>query len=293
MSTGIRKFLFLILISGYIPASLTAQAKIQVVSKSITRTFKYSAGTVIQVNGEKAQIKVRPSLTKQINLVITLIAKNPSLQEAENDVKYCNYTINESTDKIIIANNFDLKKGYKEISSNLSAKIELEIPAELSIIVRNIYGIIDLKDIQGSMNITNDFGQLIFKNTKGPLNISSKYGDISGLDVNAITAIDAKNSDIVINNVNKMLNIKDQYGTITLESLKAPVIVDCDFSVINVDAKELNNWSCDFSVLKGNIIVPEEYQKFLRAKSGEINFKTSPGKISIKLKTTYNNITIK
>ncbi len=293
MITGIRKILFIIVISGYIPASLTAQTKIQVVSRSITRTFTYSANTVIQVNGEKAQIKVHPSLDKKINLVITLIAKNPSLQEAETDVKYCNYIINESADKIIITNNFDVKKGYREISSNLSARIELEIPGEISLTVQNIYGKTDLKDLQGKINITNDFGQLTFQNTKGSLYISSKYGDISGLDVNAPTTIEAKNSDVVISNVNKLLNIKDQYGTVTMGKIKAPVIVDCNMSSVNADVKDINDWSCDFSVVKGKINVPNEYQKYIISKAGELNFKTTPGKISVKIKTTYNNITIK
>jgi hypothetical protein len=150
-----------------------------------------------------------------------------------------------------------------------------------------------LKDLQGKINITNDFGQLTFQNTKGSLYISSKYGDISGLDVNAPTTIEAKNSDVVISNVNKLLNIKDQYGTVTMGKIKAPVIVDCNMSSVNADVKDINDWSCDFSVVKGKINVPNEYQKYIISKAGELNFKTTPGKISVKIKTTYNNITIK
>jgi len=293
MITGIRKLLFIFVTTGYISVTLTAQTKIQVVSRSINRTFTYVEGTIIQVNGEKAQIKVRPSPTKQITVLITLVAKNPSLKDAETDVKYCNYTINESAGKIIIANTFDIKKGYKEISSNLSARIELEIPGDLSLTIRNIYGSIDLKDVQATWNITNDFGPLSFQNIKGTLTVNSKYGDISGFEINAPTNIDAKNSDMVLKDIHKILTVKDQYGTITLERIKAPVNVDCEMSAINISIADMMDCSCNFTDTKGNIQFPKEYQKYLSTKSGELNFKTDHGSVTLYIKTTYNNITIK
>jgi len=277
MITVIRKILLFIVTSIYFSVTLTAQTKIQVVSRSINRSFNYSAGTIIQVNGEKAQIKVRPSINKQINVVITLISKNPSQHDAESDVKYCNYSINESAGKIIISNNFDVKKGYKEISSNLSAKIELEIPGDLTLTIRDIYGMIDLKDVKATWIISNDFGPLNFQNIKGTLNITSNYGDISGSGINAPTSIEAKNSDIFLKNFNKMISIKNQYGNITLEQPNAPVDINCDMSAININGIDFTHSNCNFSVVKGNIIVPKEYQKYINTKSGEINFILNQG----------------
>ncbi len=293
MITGIRNIL-LLAIAVYFSLSLTAQSKIQVVSRSINRTFTYSAETVIQVNGEKAQIKVRPSLNKQINLVITLVAKNPSLHEAEADVKFCNYTISESDGKIIIGNNFDVKKGYKEISSNLSARIELEIPGTLSLNIRNIYGTTDLKDIPGNINIKSDFGQLTLENISGyGLEIYSKYGDISGSQINTHTLIKAQNTDVIIKDVNKILAIFNQYGKIEIEKINAYLSINGELTAVSVSGLDFKNWSFFVKAKSGQIEVPKDYQKYLTSKSGDSNFIKGNGTYYIQIQTSYNNITLK
>ena len=294
MITVIRKIIFLFITAGCFYASLTAQTKIQVVSRSITRTFTYSAVKIIQVNGEKAQIKVRPSLNKQVTLTLTLIAKNPSLQDAETDVKYCNYNINESADKIIITNNFDIKKGFKEISSNLGARIELEIPGPLPLIIRNIYGTIEIKDVQVGLNITNDFGQLSLSNISGnELVINSKYGDISGSVINTPLIIKSRNTDIILKVLNKISDISDQYGSIQLEKNKSSLNINGEMTAITISDVDFNNWSFIVKATKGQIDVPKEYLKYLSTKSGDANFIKAPGNTSLQIKNSYNKITLK
>lgn len=289
----IQKILFLLLTASCILVTIEAQTKIQVVSRSVNRSFNYTSSSIIQVNGEKAQIVIHPSITNQIKVIITMIAKNPSRQEAETDVRYCNYTINERKDQILIANNFDVNKGYKEISSNLSARIELEIPGTLSLSIRNIYGTIDMKFVDANWNIINDFGQLTMENVKGTLHINSKYGDISGMNINAITTIETQNSDVMIKNLNKWLTIKSQYGNITLEDIKTSINIEGNMTYIKLP--EVNFMDCSFNVraIKGHIDVPKEYQTFLSKKAGEENFIKSNGILMIQMKTTNNNITLK
>jgi len=56
-----------------------------------------------------------------------LISQNPSKNLAEADLKYCDYKVTESTNKLIISNFLTVRKTIKKSVSNLTAKYEIEI----------------------------------------------------------------------------------------------------------------------------------------------------------------------
>ncbi len=284
---------FFIAITFILYAPAFTQTKIQVITRTISRSFICKPGCIFEVKGEKANIHVKKSSDNNIKVNLQLISKNSSVQQAEKDLKYCDYRITESNDAIMVSNLFSSKNQFKEISSNLSAKYEIEVPENIIVKLKNIYGDIDLKSISDNINIDMDFCQLKLSNIYGNLFVISNYSDIEGQDIGAVTNVQAQKGDIVFTNTRSLLKIKDQYGSISLDNINASVNLDAEMTAINVTLDNPAIYSLDFAVKEGEIITPEKFCKTVVSNQGQKKFIYTGGKISIKVTTTYNSITLK
>jgi hypothetical protein len=289
----IHKIILFSLLVYFMQANIFSQTKIQVVTRTIQKSFEYKPGYTIDIKGEKANIQIRKSDDKSIKVKIFLISKNPSRNIAESDLKYCNYKIIEVDKLIKILNFFNTESGFKDIGSNLSARIEIEVPSGISIKIKNIYGAIELNNIDCKCNIIADFGLVRFSGISGILNINSNCSDINGINSNTSINITAQNADIEMNNINSPTKIRNQYGKIELTDAKTETIIDAEMTAITIIAGDLKSYSFELNSLNGDINVPVELKKQIVIKSGNAHFDSSNGNIKIQAETTYNNITLK
>jgi hypothetical protein len=285
------KILLIIIISalncfGY----LSAQTKIQVVTRTVSHEFDYKPGSIFEIKGEKANISIKPSAGNTIKIKLHLISKNPSKKIAENDLQFCDYLIKENNNSILVSNFFNIKNNFKEISSNMSARYELEVPRGIILRIKDIYGGIELNDIECNLNLSVDFGQIKFLNISGSIYIESKYSDIKGQNTNATLTIKAQKADINIQNINGLLKISNQYGSVNLENINAGITVDAEMTEIKLAVENPKKYSYDFISGNGEIEVPEEFINLTTDKKGEARFVQKFGNISINIKTTYNSI---
>ncbi len=288
---GKNKILFIIILCFAIPAF--GQTKIQVVTRTITKTFDYRPGSILDIKAEKANVNVKASANGEIKIKLLLIAKNPSKEEAEADLKFCGYQFGESSNTISVSNFFDLKNNYKEISSNLSAKYEIEAPSGIILKLKNIYGETQITGVDAVIKLNSGFGQIKISNVSGNLDISSNYSDITVEAIKAITTIDAQNADISLKGIYNPVVIKNHYGIISLEQIFANTSIKSEMSEINVLVENLQKFNFDCSVKDGEIVVPDELKKFIINKSGDKRLISSNGVIKISISTSYNSITIK
>lgn len=289
----ILKILFFFINLGIINTPAFTQTKIQVVSRTVYRTFEHRPGQTIDIKGEKANIQVKQSKDNIIKIKLTLVSKNPSRRLAEQDLKYCDYQLAESSNILAISNFFNSKGPFKEISSNLTAKYEIEVPENIVMKLKNIYGDIELNGIDANIHIDIDFGRIQLSDISGNLSVHSNYSDMNGQNIKAILNIQAQKVDIVLSNTNNSLKIKDQYGSIYLEKINANIDISAEMTAINVNVDNPALYSLDFTAKEGELIVPEKFSEMVVNKQGQNKLITSGGKISIKVATTYNTITLK
>jgi len=293
MIRNCRTTIFIFILVSVLLAPVHAQTKIQVVTRTISRTFECKPGSIVNVKGEKAHILIKKSADNKIRVKISLISKNPAREIAETDLKYCDYQIIENDKGINISNFFDSKSQFKEISSNLSAKFEIEVPSGINLKLANIYGNIEMNGIEGILNLTVDFGKVNFSGISGSLYINSNVTDVVGNNLNAVANIKARKTDIKLSNIKNLLRIKNQYGSIELEEVYSSVNIDAEMTAIKIQVDDLKKYSFDLASISGNIEVPIEYHKFISNKSGDALFTETGGKILIKMKTTFSAITLK
>jgi hypothetical protein len=291
----IKKNNILILFSCFLlcmAVPISGQTKIQVVTRTITKVFENKQGCILDIKAEKANIQVKSSTDGKIKIKLFLIAKNPSKTIAEADLKYLDYQINESSNTISITNFFNEKNGYTEISSNLSARYEIEVPAGIILKLKNLYGETQLVGINAQINVTSGFGQIKISNLSGSINISSNYSDIKGEILHAITSIVAQNADIALKDINNPLTIKSHYGAIILEQINANVTLEAEMTEIKIKTQNSQNIKYDITGISCDFILPEEWKNQMK-KNAEISYFTNQtGNNLLKIKNTYSTINI-
>ncbi|NJK98124.1 MAG: DUF4097 domain-containing protein [Bacteroidales bacterium] len=228
----IRKILFLLLVAGAFHCPVTAQDKIQVVTRSITKTLNQSEVEGLSIKGEKANIIIGKSASNVIRIKLSLVSKNPSRKTAEEDLRYCDYVMENRGNMLYLSNSFNLKSSYKEISSNLSARYEIEVPNGITVNLSNIYGDITLSGIKVNLTASLSFGQLFMKNVDGNIQIRSTFSDITGEMLNGPLKIDSQNTGIKLTQVNDVLEITGKFGEINLAEVNASVMVKSEMTKV-------------------------------------------------------------
>lgn len=273
----------------------SAQPKIQVVTKSITKSIPYSAGKSIKVVGEKAEISVQSWDKSYLSVKLSLIAKHPNGKTAEEDLKYVDYKIDDKQNEVSISNFFTQKIGYKDINSNLSAKIELLLPSGCNLNITDLYGSISLNGISGKFQIDLSFTQLAMSDVKGLINIKSHYGDIDAENVDAQLEVKSDMADISFKNLSGASSFEGNYGQISIApSIKISSInINTDRTGIDIAADKLNEFDFEIETRFGSIKVPKELKKSVDSNLTRSKFQQKNGKPLIRINGNYSTITLK
>src|ERR1035437_600957 len=141
MNNTIYSKLLLMLLALYTARSpVIAQQKVQVVTKSISRSFTGINCLNPVISAEKSTIIVNGWDKNELKVTIRLISKNIDRKKAELDLAILKYTIKENNQSIQFSNFFDNEEKDNGISSNLSACYELWCPVNSKIQITNLYG---------------------------------------------------------------------------------------------------------------------------------------------------------
>lgn len=289
----IKKILFLLFVAGAFHYSVRAQDKVQVVTRTVTKVTDIADITGITIKGEKANITFRKSASTQIKVKLLLVSKNLSRKTAEEDLKYCDYSMESRGSILFLSNGFNAKNNFKEISSNLSARYEIEVPDGLSINISNIYGDVTLSGIRANQNISVNFGQIYLKNIGGNIVVRTTFSDITGEVLNGPLKIESQNAGIKLSQVNDILNVSAKFGEINLSDVNSSVTIKGDMTKINFSATNVAEYTFNLNALKDKLSVPAEFKKSPVQKSGSTTLNYGTGKIVINITTSYNSINIK
>ncbi len=289
----IKKILFLLFVAGAFHCSIAAQDKIQVVTRTVTKAISQTDVTGLTIKGEKANILIGKSANNMIKVKLSLISKNPSLKVAEEDLKCCDYKMENQGNSLFLSNSFNSKSGFKEISSNLSARYEIEVPDGVTLTISNIYGDVTLSGVKATQTVSLNFGQLYLKSVDGNIQVHSTFSDITGDVLNGPITIESQNAVIRLRGVNNMLDITGKFGEINLSDVNASIMVRGEMTKVNVGVKDIGDFTFRLMAQKEKIIAPPELRKNLVQKSGISTLNFGSGKIMINVSTSYNTISIK
>ena len=288
------KLLIMSLLTCALWGSAAAQQKVQVVTKSITRSFVGANRLNPIINAEKATIIINGWDKNELKLVIKLISKNIIRKRAEADLDILKYTIKENDQSIQVSNFFDNNGNYKGVSSNLIASYEIWCPQDSHIQVTNLYGEITIKGFTGEVTLKSGFCQVLLSRVNGKAIIISSYDNLSMEHTNVNCTITGDKTDFNLTDVAGNYNIKAQYGSIVVEPATglSQLVVDALRTSVKVSTLNFDEFNYDLKTSSENIIVPGKYRKMAIVKANDKSFNYKQPKIQNTIRVTTTNCPI-
>lgn len=262
----------------------------QVVTKRIDKTFSYRDGYSLNIEGERAEVRVETWSKPEIKIQIIFTAKHSKKEQAEKDLEKMRYITNKEKNKIYLRNYLEVPEGSPEPQSQLVANYVITMPGECPLYIKNNYGLIDAKDLMSSLKLNTRFSRIGLENIIGDIDINTSFGDLFADNLDGNTKIVSRRSDITLKHMRGRYDINAQYGILNFfatEQLR-DFNLKADKSNVFIHTLQPGAFSYNLSVQNGRADYPNELKfKLLDMKDTGIK------KITFKPnKEYYPNVTI-
>lgn len=198
--------------------TLAAQ-QVHVVSKKVETSYPYKAGYELNLEGEKAEIRVESWDKTEVGIQIELISRHPDKGIAEEALSYIQYKIEKVDNKIYIRNYLD-ENSDPDKNAQLHVKYFIRVPAQCPVYVKNIYGLATFQDLENSLRIFSQFTKLGLDNIQGNMEITTRFGNMEGRHLNGQVQIESRRSDIQLSHLSGNYDLNTYYGKIFLSELE-------------------------------------------------------------------------
>lgn len=262
----------------------------QVVTKRIDKTFSYRDGYSLNIEGERAEVRVETWSKPEIKVQIVFTAKHSKKEQAEKDLEKMRYITNKEKNKIYLRNYLEVPEGSPEPQSQLVANYVIMMPEECPIYIKNNYGLIDAKDLMSSLKLNTRFSRIGLENIIGDIDINTSFGDLFADNLDGNIKVVSRRSDITLKHMRGRYDINAQYGILNFfatEQLR-DFNLKADKSNVFIHTLQPGAFSYNLSVQNGRVDYPNELKfKLLDMKDTGIK------KITFKPnKEYYPNVTI-
>lgn len=262
----------------------------QVVTKRIDKTFSYRDGYSLNIEGERAEVRVETWSKPEIRVQVELIAKHSKKEQAEKDLEKMRYVTNKEKNKIYLRNYLDVPEGSPEPQSQMKATYVIMMPEECPIYIKNNYGLIDAKDLMSSLKLNTRFSRIGLENIMGNIDINTSFGDLFADKLDGNIKVASRRSDITLKHMRGRYDIDAQYGILNFFATEGLLDfnLNADKSTVFFHNLQPNAFSYNLSVQNGRVDYPNELKfKLLDMKDTGIK------KITFKPnKEYYPNVTI-
>lgn len=262
----------------------------QVVTKRIDKTFSYREGYSLNIEGERAEVRVETWSKPEIKVQIEISAKHSKKEQAEKDLEKMRYVTNKEKNKIYLRNYLDVPEGSPETQSQMKAIYIITMPEECDIYIKNSYGLIDAKALRSSVKLNTRFSRIGLDDIMGDIDINTSFGDLFADNLDGNIKVVSRRSDLTFKHMRGRYDIDAQYGILNFfatEQLR-DFNLRADKSNVFIHTLQPGAFSYNLSVQNGRVDYPNELKfKLLDMKDTGIK------KITFKPnKEYYPNVTI-
>src|SRR3989338_1348830 len=138
-----KKLFIGIIIAFIIQNGLMAQ-KLQAVKKIVEKTLPFQKGMSLNVNAEKAEIKISGWEKNEIYIKLSMVSKHPLKEKAEDGLNDMNYTIEVSEGKVVNITSRIHSHGQR---IRKKVHIEINVPPSCLSEVENNFGDITIQNL--------------------------------------------------------------------------------------------------------------------------------------------------
>ncbi|MBA4853124.1 DUF4097 family beta strand repeat-containing protein [Emticicia sp. BO119] len=290
----IRTYIHLLkplLIGLFLLQQAKAQTTLQVVTKSIEKTFSITPNLVVEA--EKADIELITWEKDKIQARIELIAKHPDRNVAKNDLEMLKYIADKMSDKILLRNYLVVQSNAQKPGSNFKTKYTIYLPENLKVTIQNSFGKIFIQGKYSQLTIKSEFCVLDLQKAEGIAKMETYYGVVHSKNFSGVSMIKSERSELFFQQLSGINIINAQYGKIEIES-----VVNLKSLTINAKKTEINlkiplqNHGFNLETRYGKMFLPDGFkwvQNTDNTKAATYNL-SAISKISIQ--NSFGNISI-
>jgi len=246
------------------------QTRVEVITKTVEKNFSYKRGYTLKIEGKSADIEVVEWESAEVKVIMKLISKGLTKEEATRELQYQKYVIDDIGKTHVIRNYLLLPKTLDELSTIQETAITLYVPGDITIEVQNAFGKTTLKQVSGNMKIENEYGEIYFQGTNGRHNVNSHFGDLKLQGVEGKLNFDLSHTETTIHGFGGEGRIKSNLGNVTVKDLR------------KISSLEVVGEKSDVSFETSNI---DRFKWVIRSKYGEI---TAPERMTGGIRSIKN-----
>lgn len=257
----ISKYLFLLIAASWL-ATLPAdgQTMLQVVTKTVEKTFPYKNGYELNIEGEKAEILVQTWNRSEVRVLLEIVAKHPERRIAENDIDRMSYSTEQHGNKIYFRNYLEKNLTNSQPASDIKAIYTITLPADCPVYLKNNFGLTSVSDLTRALRINSEFSKINLQNIRGKVGITSRFGDIEGERIGGEVSLVTRRSDVTLHDIEGTWNIQAQYGVLKFFTNTSPELLNLNIEADKADVyffdPKPNFYGYTLTAHYGNITVP-------------------------------------
>lgn len=217
--------IFMGLWAGLFPPEGHGQT-LQVVTKSIDRTFAFAEVSKVYIQAERADIEVSTWDKPEVKITIELTSKHPDQAVAKNDLAYFKYLIETAKNTLYARNYILLPKGAARPQANLKARYKVVLPASGEVQIENSFGKINIDGLGKETQLQAAFCTVVLQNISGKTTLDTRFGTLHAENMNGNVALKTDQSDCLLKNVRGRWRIRAEHGSIEFDTDKTLVEID-------------------------------------------------------------------
>lgn len=243
----------------FLSTCLSAQTQVEVITKTVSKKVAVASGTSISIQGQGARMQIRGTESNEIELTLKLISKGLIKAEAEKELEYQRYVVDELNGTIVIRNYLLLPKNV-ELKTIQETVMEISVPNTSDLSISNSFGTISLQSFEGKLDINSEYSDVSIKNFEGDLKIEENFGDLkieglkgsfnANLDHTELELIELSGSATISSNLGGISVVNPG----TLSGFRA----NCQKTDISISLSDLSAYHWDVRSKYGVIDVPLE-----------------------------------
>ena len=194
-----------------------AQGTLQVVTKSIDKTFDRTSS--IKIEAEKADIELNVWSGDKIKVSIDLTAKHPNRKDAQNDLEMMKYVAEKFGNVLVLRNYIQIENEKIKPVSNLKAKFVISVPEQMMVSIQNSFGKINLNGKFKQLQLKTDFCNTELKNVSGIIKLDSHYGEVNAHDLSGKVVLKSDRTEINLTKISEDFTITGNFLKLSINSV--------------------------------------------------------------------------
>lgn len=284
----------LVLLLSVYSSLVVAQTKVEVITKTVEKSFAYKSGYSLQVDGKSAKIGITGWDGAGIKVVMKLVSKGLTADVAKQDLEYQKYAMDEINKSIVIRNYLLLPRGLDELSTIQETQIQIYVPNNIILMVKNAFGETSVNRVIGEVSIDNEYGDIFISDLSGACTIKSFFGDLQLDTSSGALTLEISHTETSISGLSGSAKITTNLGNVSLRNLGevSSLKIMGQKADIDLEVHSIDDYSWHIRSKYGEIEAPSEMTKGIRSiKNARLEY-GDPTLSNIQVTTDFGKIEI-